>query len=613
MLSVTYSYAGGPTVTIQIDESATPQTQTAAIQGALDAVADHAGATVTLSAGTFTVIGTGTAADGCLRVGSDTTFQGAGMGETVVKLADGAGATTGIVRTDSGQTLADGSIKTTENVLIRDMTIDGNAANTTGNVDGFYCGPKPDTAAADTNIMLDGVEVTGVSRYGFDPHEQTVGLTITNCVAHDNGVDGFTIDFCSDVTLTNNDAYGNGRHGFNIVTGSSDVTMAGNDAWGNGGSGIAVQTGDNEVRSFTSGITITGGSVHDNGRYGIEARQANDIDIGGVSISGNDMGGVSLRGVTDVALAGNAISGNGGQAVRIDGYLQTFGDADPLNDRYIPTTGVIIDGVAQADPAVPPGVTLWSWLITAGDDSIAGSDGADRIAAGSGDDSVHAGAGNDVLKGGDGDDSLDGGSGNDALFGGSGGDTLLYTSGLDTLDGGGGRDMADFSGFGSAVYVDLADSAVEAWTSGAGTATIATATTAVADLVSVEGVTGTDWSDTITGNGSANLIVGGAGTDTLSGGGGNDTISGGAGNDFLSGGSGSDIFMFETAWGADTIKDFQRGRDRIDLSDVEGLSSFSQLSIMTAAGSAVVMFDGQSITLWGIKATQLGATDFLIG
>lgn len=612
MLSITYSHDGLPPTTIIIDETAQPQAQTAAIQSALDAVAGRSGGRVTLSEGTFTLAGTGVASDGCLRVGSNTTLEGAGMGQTVLKLADGFGTVTGIVRTDSGQTLPDGTVKVTEHVLIRDITIDGNKANTTGEVDGFYCGPKPNSAVADSDIALSGVEIANVSRYGFDPHEQTVNLSFTNCVARDNGVDGFTIDFCSAVTLMGNVAYGNGRHGFNIVTGSHDVVMTDNEAYGNGGSGIAVQTGDNEARSFTGHVTISGGSVHDNGRLGIEVKQATDIAIDNVAVSGNAQGGISLRGVENVELSANTVGGNGGQAIKIDGYLQTFGDADPLNDRYIATHNVTIDGVLQPDPAVPPGVTLWSWSITAGDDTITGSAGADRFAAGSGNDMVSGLAGNDVVFGGDGNDRLDGGAGSDMLYGGAQNDTLVYSvGGVDILDGGSGFDTIDFSGMVSAVYVNLGVSGVDAWTSGTSIAVAANATTSLAEIAAAEAIVGTSFSDQMIGNGSANTLIGGAGADNLSGAGGVDRLDGGAGNDLLNGGSGNDVFVFNAGWGRDTIQDFARGKDKIELSGIAGLTSFSQLSIANVVGKATVTFGTDSITLNGVTAGQLGASDFI--
>ena len=90
MLTVSDSYADGQVFHLSVSEIATPKEQTAAIQKALTAVASHGGGTVDLSAGTWTVAGTGKAADGCLKIGSNTTLSGAGMGETILKLADGS-------------------------------------------------------------------------------------------------------------------------------------------------------------------------------------------------------------------------------------------------------------------------------------------------------------------------------------------------------------------------------------------------------------------------------------------------------------------------------------------------------------------------------------------
>ena len=50
-----------------------------------------------------------------------------------------------------------------------------NTVNYTEAVDGFYSGPKPNTATAlDKRISLMGLEIRNVSRYGFDPHEGTI-------------------------------------------------------------------------------------------------------------------------------------------------------------------------------------------------------------------------------------------------------------------------------------------------------------------------------------------------------------------------------------------------------------------------------------------------------
>jgi Ca2+-binding RTX toxin-like protein len=519
MFTISYHFADGRSFVTDVAETASAQAQTAAIQLALTAVAANGGGGVSLSAGVWTVAGTGKAADGCLKIGSNTTLEGAGAGLTVLKLVDGASAVTGILRTDSGKTNPDGTYTTADKITVQGLSLDGNAAHTTGNVDGFYCGPKPGSAQADTQITLNHVEIMNCSRYGFDPHEQTIGLTITNSSAHHNGADGFTIDFCSTVTLSNNIAYANGRHGFNIVTGSHHVTMTGNEAFDNGGSGISVQTGDNEIRSWTDTVTISGGSVHDNGRAGIEIKQASHIDIDHVSITGNGYDGVLLAGVTHVSLVSNTFADNGGTgSVRIDGYRQDFGDNDLLNDRWIATSDVTIDGVVQGEPSVPSDVLLWDYVVTTGDDILVGSAGRDVIAAGSGKDRVNGGADDDVLYG---------------------------NGGSDTLFGDGGKDRVD----------------------------------------------------------------GGAGNDTLAGGAGNDWMIGGTGSDRMSGGSGSDTFAFAIGSGTDTVVDFVRGQDKLDIT---GVAAFGALSLTQKGNDTDVGFGNSHIILLGITASALTTSDFIL-
>ena len=95
MRSITYSYAGLATQTITIADSATAAEQTAAIQTALDTVAGHAGGKVALSAGTFSIAPGPRPQDGALKIGSMTELYGAGLGVTVLQLADGTASVTG--------------------------------------------------------------------------------------------------------------------------------------------------------------------------------------------------------------------------------------------------------------------------------------------------------------------------------------------------------------------------------------------------------------------------------------------------------------------------------------------------------------------------------------
>lgn len=125
------------------------------------------------------------------------------------------------------------------------------------------------------------------------------------------------------------------------------------------------------------------------------------------------------------------------------------------------------------------------------------------------DNRIVGGTGNDTLSGLGGNDSIQGGDGNDRLLGGDGNDTLRGDAGDDVIEGGAGNDQ----------------------------------------------------------------LYGGDGNDQLNGGDGVDVIEGGAGNDILSGGAGADVFRFRdesvAARDVDTIRDFVRGSDKIDLGAID--------------------------------------------
>jgi serralysin len=93
------------------------------------------------------------------------------------------------------------------------------------------------------------------------------------------------------------------------------------------------------------------------------------------------------------------------------------------------------------------------------------------------------------------------------------------------------------------------------------------------------------------GNGNDKLF-GGADADVLNGGDGADRISGGAGDDILTGGSGNDVFVFAELGGRDSVTDFRRGQDKIDLSGLDAdtrtaaVDSFHWIGNQAFSGSA---------------------------
>lgn len=92
-------------------------------------------------------------------------------------------------------------------------------------------------------------------------------------------------------------------------------------------------------------------------------------------------------------------------------------------------------------------------------------------------------------------------------------------------------------------------------------------------------IIGRDGADTLLGGNGNDFLNGDTGTDSVAGGAGADTILGGAGADMLTGGIGRDSFRFtdKLASGldnaADTIIDFVRGTDRIDLALMDAFSA----------------------------------------
>ena len=132
-------------------------------------------------------------------------------------------------------------------------------------------------------------------------------------------------------------------------------------------------------------------------------------------------------------------------------------------------------------------------------------------------------------------EAVAGGTLDDQLLGSSGDDILMYANragegGFDIIDGRGGNDIADFSGFGAAIRVDL-DAAIEVTTNDLGHAGAAGAFRDAADLRNIETIIFTDYGD---------LLLGTSGADERATGFGDDVLVGHAGADVFDGQGGSD-------------------------------------------------------------------------
>ncbi len=186
----------------------------------------------------------------------------------------------------------------------------------------------------------------------------------------------------------------------------------------------------------------------------------------------------------------------------------------------------------------------------AADQTIRGGAFDDSLFVPGGADMLYDAAGNDMLDGGAGNDMLFAGSGDNHLLGGTGRDILQGGIGDDTLDGGSDRDIVDFSAATGALIFTV------------GSATASAPGLGTDSLVSIEGVYGSAFADTLTGNGTSN------------------TFRGGAGDDIIDGKTGLDVVAFSDATGAII---FAIG---VTSFSAPGLGTDTLISIVGVAGTA---------------------------
>jgi Ca2+-binding RTX toxin-like protein len=106
-------------------------------------------------------------------------------------------------------------------------------------------------------------------------------------------------------------------------------------------------------------------------------------------------------------------------------------------------------------------------------------------------------------------------------------------------------------------------------------------------------------------------LFGGSAADILNGGAGRDYLHGGAGDDILIGGTDVDLFDFAPGFGHDVINDFQDGVDKLQLRGVISATFAANVQIEQVGADAVVTVGENTITLRGMSASGLDATDFL--
>lgn len=282
------------------------------IQEALDEIGANGGGKLVFEAGVYIL-------SSYIQVSSNTTIEGVGINTTILRLQSFASPwwipNTGNKRSGFLRATAN-----CDNLVFRGFTLDGNKDNQHSDVYSKY-GRYGLFTEVCHNVFIDSLEIKNFQGYGFDPHGMKVpaqwsnGLTIVNSIASNNDWDGFTIDQSANVLLRNNTAYSNGRHGFNIVTGTYDIVLENNTATDNGyyyyvapkGCGIAVQ---NNLNFLTRNVLVTRNYAINSSDAGICVNDVQNVTImNNIVIRSNNITCIKLTqaiGTTDSNICVNA-------------------------------------------------------------------------------------------------------------------------------------------------------------------------------------------------------------------------------------------------------------------------------------------------------------------
>ena len=120
---------------------------------------------------------------------------------------------------------------------------------------------------------------------------------------------------------------------------------------------------------------------------------------------------------------------------------------------------------------------------------------------------------------------------------------------------------------------------------------------------------GSENGERLRGGAGDDILLGRGGDDRLLGRGGDDVLVDGPGADRLSGGDGADLFVLVPDGATDTITDFQRGIDRLDLSFFPLLHDPAALGYAATATGARLEFRGEVLQITSADGTPLTLAD----
>lgn len=281
-----------------------------AFENAIVACETAGGGTIYAPGGRYMINYGGSASVGGVRLRSNMALQGDGMGVTIIQCCDiGNNDLAGVVRTQSGIE--------NSNIVVRDLTIDGNKSAQTGwaNIICFYAGVTPaDRVHMDRDIRCINVEVkngkngtTGSANltrgYGFDPHEVVDRFLAIGCYAHDCERDGFVLDGVTNFKLMGCWSNDNGRYGFNIITECFNGLIQGCHADGNTSNNYMVQGNSHHIK-------IDGCFSFNAGEQGIRVRRGLTVVDTFCTITNNHVEGSARNGINLTGCAYNIAQDN---------------------------------------------------------------------------------------------------------------------------------------------------------------------------------------------------------------------------------------------------------------------------------------------------------------
>ncbi|GAA6165072.1 hypothetical protein NBRC116590_27760 [Pelagimonas sp. KU-00592-HH] len=430
----------------------------------------------------------------------------------------------------------------------------------------------------------------------FHPHEMDFGLLLYGS-AHD---DVFQVNLPSMSTFEVFGGKGNDLFDLNDPAGNSEVILNfsrdGYQMWTSPGQGLDINLGTGVVANDGFGFvdTITGTAAIDE----LVATENDDVIVGS-----------ARNEIFDVLGGDDTLDGGGGVDTFLAEHFRQTVDLQAGFARSYDWNGNLMDDKVLMNienvEASWENVNLFGdagangFFGSQNEDFMSGRGGADTLEGGWGNDTLQGDAGNDILRGGNNDDILRGGLGADTLEGGNGDDILEGGGGTDVLDGGDGLDLVGFQSATAGV--------TETIPSGGPSATGDT-------FISIEGLLGSDFNDSLTGNEGDNLLLGAQGKDTLIGAGGNDILNGNRGDDELKGGAGNDILvggrgndMLDGGMGFDILN----GGRGIDLADYSASVSGVTASLQNPVGNSGLAQGDRYIEIEGFLGS--GSADDLTG